>query len=177
MPAEPTNTARAFFDYTVGGEPHSLMVRFVNDAAAVAGVGSFHAVLAANVAAFGDNVLWTGARIANQGTNVTNPVSWDLIEGTDTPIDAWDFPLFVSFYGRSADGTKARWYFYGVRMANPPGDYRIDGESFPDVTALLTDFQDWADEANVVTIGATPPVIANYANVGYNAYHQRKARA
>lgn len=174
---DPTNTARMFLDYTVGGAPRSVTLRFSNGDNARSKLGNVHSFIDSQSAAFGNNVVFSGARLAGKGSNVTVPLDWVAIDGTaPAAIENPNKTLFASIVGRDDTGHKVRWFWYGLFFGAPPADYRIDGESFPLVTGFFVDFQAFVAANSVLTINLLPPTINDYVNVGYNAYHQRQAR-
>jgi hypothetical protein len=106
---DPSNTARYFYDYSIGGDNHSMLVRVTED------VGLSDAALA--IDAFltaiepGCNEFVTvGLRFAALGSNITNPVDSDPIQATygSGVMPVINRPLQVTFTGRSGDGHKAR---------------------------------------------------------------------
>lgn len=178
MPALiPENTARLYLDYVVAAQRHTLIVRYTSGIIAASAADIWRTMLLANDAAFGSNVEFDGARVSELGTNVTNPIPWDIVEFVGTAVAAVDAPRFVSFVGRDTQGLRVRYYLYGINFDTlEPADYRLTGEELPVLAALQNDFYDVLTETGAVTIGNNLPVMKSYANVGYSAYYQRKAR-
>lgn len=176
-PLNPANSARLYLDYTLGGQDHTVIVRYDSASIAAGAADIFRAVLLANDAAFGSNVEFVGARVSELNVNVTNPLPWDPVEFVGTAIAAQDYPRFVSLVGRDAQGYRVRYYFYGINFDTlEPTDYRLTGEELPVWSSFMTDWLDAMEETGATTIAGFTPVMKSYANVGYNAYYQRKAR-
>jgi len=176
-PINPNNTARLYLDYVAATKRHTLVIRYTTGIIAAAAADIWRQVLLANEAAFGSNVEFDGARVSELGSNVTNPLPWDIVEFVGTAVPTVDAPRFVSLVGRDPQGYRVRYYFYGVNFDTlEPADYRLTGEELPVWDAFQTDFLDAMTETSAVTIAGNLPVMKNYANVGYNAYYQRKAR-
>lgn len=176
-PISPSGTARLYLDYTVGGNPHSVIFRYGSNDGPAAAAPIFQAILEANDAAFGVNVQFIGARVAFTGTNVTNPLPFTPTGFVGTAIPGAQYPRYVSWVGRTSEGRRVRYYFYGMNLDGYlPPDYRLTGEEVPVVSSFQADLFDFIAETNVVAIDSNPAVMKNYANVGFNAYHQREAR-
>lgn len=176
-PINPDNTARLYLDYTVGPQAHTLIVRYTTGIIAASAADIWRTMLLANEAAFGSNVEFTGARVSEIGTNVTNPLPWDLVEFVGTAVAPVDYPRFVSFVGRDPQGYRVRYFLYGINFDTlEPADYRLTGEELPVLAALQNDFYDVMTETSATTIAGNLPVMKPYANVGYSAYYQRQAR-
>lgn len=177
-PLPPSNTARGFIDYTVAGQARSLQLRGFNSDAVAGIVATFRTLLLAHQASFYNNVVFTGARAAAAGTNVTNPLPWTSLTGTHTQsLPLRGTPQFISHQGRSPDGRRVDFELYGFNAGvDTPDDYRFTGEESPAVSAFRSDFLDFIEETGVRTISNQPPVMKTYTNFGVNAYHQRKLR-
>lgn len=177
-PIDPAGTARLYLDYTLGGQGHTVIFRFGDNGLPALAAPVFATLLAANPAAFGSNVEFVGARQSFSGSNVTNPLPWDVVEFVGTAVAAVDAPRFVSWVGRTSEGRRVRYYFYGMNLdSSEPADYRLTGEEVPVVAAFQDDLYSFLEELNVVAIDSNPAVMKPYANVGYSAYYQRKARS
>jgi len=176
---DPSVTARLWLDYTYKGTPHSVQLRYATAAEAIVAAPVWLAALTANAAAFYIGTEFTGARVANPGTNVSNDLpGWTGTGGTQTPNgdDALD-GVTLGFVGRSTDGHKVRYFWYGAYLQSGlPSDFRYNSAEAPLMTAFLADFVDVAVETGLVTIGGLPPVMKGYVNGRVNGYYQSKAR-
>lgn len=174
----PSATARLYIDYTVRGFARSLQFRFATGSAAAAAAGSFRELLVSRQNYFYTSTSFNAARVSEAGSNVTNPVTFASLTGTGTGAQAiYDTPRFSSQVGRSANGSKVRYYIYGLQPSSEvPNDYRVSGEEDAHITTYWGDVADWLAELGAVTAGGQVPVLAGYINVGYNAYHQRALR-
>lgn len=174
----PTATARLWIDYTVNTKARSAQFRFASASEAASAAATFRTLLAAQTARFYTSTVFTGARVAEVGTNVSNPVAFSSVTGTGTGTQAlYDTPRFSTQVGRSAGGSKVRYFMYGIKPSNElPDDYRITGEEDASITTWWSEEASWIEEMNVVCADGLPPVLAGYLNVGMSAYHQRQLR-
>lgn len=174
----PDSTARLWVDYTHRGLAHSIMLRFPTGSQAAAAAGVFRQVIAANTGAFYSGTQFTGARVAEVGTNVSNPIPFQTISGTQEGSGPPEFAgLSYGLVGRDTDGHKARWFFFGAYSGVAlPADFRHQFGESPRLDDLAADFRDFADEVGLTTVGGQAPVIASYWNVRLNGYRQRTAR-
>lgn len=172
-PVNPNNTDRYFFDYDADGRPHTVMMRTlatIDPVEAVAGFAGFVAALSPLMCAS----TLTGARFAEQGSNVTNPVSigGGVSWGAGGQNDTLE-PAFISFVGRDNLGRRARVFMYGVLGVNQ-ADYRLTFPESDEVIDVVGYLSSAAGIFLTITLGV--PVWKNYANLGFNAYWQRQAR-
>lgn len=177
-PRSPDATARLWIDYSVAGQARTMQYRFADAATATAAAATLRSALDAVKDRFYTSTIFTGARVAAVGTNVSNPVTFASLSGTgagEQPL--WSTPRFHSTVGRSSDGAKVRWYVYGIKTTSEtPNDYRITAEEDAAVVAVWTELSGWIEETGVLTIGGLVPVQGSYINMGWNAYHQRALR-
>lgn len=174
----PTHTARLWVDYTTAGANHSLQLRYTSESSASAAASTFSAVLAANLGSFRASTVFRGARVAQLGSNVTNPVTFTSRTGTgggsQTTVERvtfWERP------GRSLDGSKVRYFLYGMYPTTAtPGTWRVVAGTDARLDAFWSDFADFAEETGLVTIGLQGPLLHAYYNVGQSAYHIRQQR-
>jgi hypothetical protein len=99
--------------------------------------------------------------------------------GAATVSGSYDANAFMGFQGISSLGNRASLFLYGVKVvpqtgvSNTQDDYRIYGNENADVLAAIS-------ELNLAVINCaidgTNVSWKNYANLGYNAYWQRKSR-
>lgn len=173
------NTARLWLDYTVAGRARSIQFRRPTSLDFANVLSSFRQVLVANITAFYASTVFTAARYAEAGSNVTNPLFFTSLTGTGSGLQAaQDTPRFLSWAGRDASGHKVRYYLYGTKLAEGvPGDYRYTTGESTAVTALKTDLFDFLDELGVCTINGQAPTMNDYTNTGFNSYHQRALRS
>lgn len=173
-PLPPSNTKRYFLDYQVTGIPHTLQMRCASSVNAADARNGFNNFLAAITSAIYE-ITVVGMRVAEQGSNVTNPVAISPaipLYGSGAQPQG-DRPNFIGWVGRSSGGRRARVFLFGYSGFDPP-DYRLQpGESgsADAVVAILnaTPLLWWA-------VDGLKPVYKTYTNYGYNAFWQRKNR-
>lgn len=174
LPALPEdNTKRYFLDYSHAGVNHTLVVRTnnsVSDAAVISQIDAFLTDMAPML----QTIDVVGLRVAVQGSNVTNPISW-----TGSPTFgaaaalAVSRPNFLSFTGRGTDGRKVRITVFG-RNQSPTDNYRVTNAENAAVGDALAQL---AFVTGIfTTISGSQPVWNQYANAGSNAYWQREVR-
>lgn len=171
-------TARLWIDYSYRGQQHSMLFRYATGTAAAAAAAVVRAALEANAAAFYIGTSFEGARVAEPTTNVSNPVPWTPLTGSQGPNgDVAYAGLFYSLAGRDNVGHKTRLFVYGAYsgVALEP-DFRLQPGESSLLDSLRTDLLDVMTETDAVTIAQLPAVYHNYWNVGISAYRQRKAR-
>lgn len=173
----PSNTARYFVDYNIGGgETRSFQVRYaapatVNDARDWCDV--LFAILDARL---GTGWAITGARQAAAGSNVTLPAPAPaaVTPAGGTLVPAL-YPMFLASQGRDAvTGRRAHMGIYGL-VYNTDATYRFQrGED--------TTVDDWLDFIQTPVAGVNISIAGNvvqwydYINLGFNVYHQRNQR-
>lgn len=172
-PLPPSSTKRYFLDYTVGTVQHTVMVRVANNITDAEVIEDLDDFLNA-VVSFLYEIVIVGLRVALDGSNVTNPVTWtgDATYGNGE-ADAAGPLRFFSFHGRSDDGRRTNLTMFGSKIADDT-NFRItpaESETVGTVVALLNGAGN-----NWITISDAPPVWKSYMNVGYNAYWQRHIR-
>lgn len=144
---------------------------FTSESAARASIAGFISVLLPFVYT---TVQFYGLRYASLGSNVSNPIAWSTLVGTAGGVLAQEnYPRYVGWVGRTTGGRRVRLYLYGAASIVTP-DYRLnDGES-----GVADAGMDYLNSSSSVftAIDNLRPVWKNYANQGYNAYHQRKRR-
>ena len=180
MPLEPlpaNSTSRLWVDYDDGVNEHTLLVRFFNGGSTFS-----EAMVAAHnvLSAFGTSLYLigiTGARWADVGDDISTPVTWtgDATYGVD-PMPTLLAPRETRFLGRTPGGRKASWSFYGVKYTTPD-TYRINTGDIAFVAAVLADLATAQSNGNFVGIDNGNPVNYPYANVNFNSYWEKEARA
>jgi hypothetical protein len=122
--------------------------------------------------------VFTGARAQAAGSNFSVPVGAPLdptASGFDQPET--QRPVFISFVGRSALGRRVSITVYGVRLT-PDESWRFERGEITNVDAVITWLQTGNPNQGIapLAIDGTQVVWYPYANVGYNAYYQRRQR-
>lgn len=176
----PNYTGRYRVRYSALGQTHAMTFRVFP------GGGSLDPFVS-GVAAFLDALStirtndWTvlGADYAGVNSDLFLPASPPLVQpGTGGVLLQSARPVFGSYNGRSAGGSKCRVYIYGINQIPTGGaaylyDYRILSTELPSVSAA------------VVALGAIPGHVGidrepaswyPYMNIALNSYYQRKQR-
>jgi len=174
----PSNTARVWIDYNVDGQGHSIQFRVSSISLAGSVVSVFRDFVSANLANFFTETVFSAARAAEEGSNVTNPIDFgSALTGTGGAIPGIYSQVFASIVGRDTAGAKARWYLYGIAdTAAFPDDFRVVLSEERDFATVMSDLRDVIEELSITTVSGGIPVINPYTNIGINAYYQRKAR-
>lgn len=172
----PSNTERWFYDYTVGGNQHSLMMR-VSDPKSASEAGEMLDLFLTAIAGGLATITTVGLRVALAGSNITNNegtvgLSATYGTGTQAGIDA---PLQVTFTGRSNDGHKARVGMFGW-SGQSDESWRMTVLEDADVSAGVTFLQAITSSGFFVSISGEPVVWHPYANIGYNDHWVKEAR-
>lgn len=180
LPVE--STARYFVDYRAQTREHTVMFRYLDtpggsppDAAFIADISAFLSALRPGMPT---DWLILGARYAVTGSNVTNPVTAPTLTGAGAQaVQQGETPAYMGFLGRSVDGRRCRLFILGAGVSPASegsfyGDYRVFGS---EVTWIDTAI-DELDASGVVSISGTEVIWKPYANLGYNAYWQKKTR-
>lgn len=174
----PSNTARLWIDYTLDGQAHSIMLRYATTAEAAANAPNFRALAVANASNFFNEVTFTGARVADPGSNVSNPVIFgEPVTGTGGAIPGIYPIVYADIVGRDTGGHKLRAFLYGIADTSTfPDNFRLSLSADRDFSRVMSDLRDLIEESNAVTIGGSAPVLSTYCNIGLSAYYQRKGR-
>lgn len=172
MPLAPlpaNNTDRAWLRYTANGQQHEIVFRFPS--------ATTQANIVTAVTAFANSIKssllttdsFTALRHQDSGSNLTFPLAWSNIAGTNAgAVDADNTPKFVSMTGRSLNGYRCRLTMF-LPSVTDAQKYRMTGS-----TALQTAVA--AMTTAPVAIDGAAVVWNSYTNVGYNAYWQRQQR-
>ena len=174
-PLPTNNTAVLFVDYSTCLENHTVQMRYASDSSASEAMTALDAFLTGLDVTLNE-VTILGARVRDEGSNVTYPVTWtgDATYGASAGThekSAW----FIDFVGRSIDGRRCRIEMFGAVAAfdGTQHDYRIETDNTTVAAALA------ALEAN----GSAPCSISGlavnwhqYANLGVNAYWRNRIR-
>lgn len=172
----PTNTQRWFYDYTVEGDQHSLMMRSANDitpAEAAEAIDLFLLAIDGELV----EITTVGLRVAEAGSNITNPASPTGLSatygsGSGVIINA---PLQVTFVGRSADGHKARVGIFGWN-GQTDDSWRMTIAENAGVAAEVTNLNSLSAAGLFVSISGEGALWKPYANIGYNDHWVKRAR-
>lgn len=172
----PTNTERWFYDYTVEGDQHSLMMRSadaITPAEAATAIDLFLIQIDSELV----TLTTVGLRVALVGSNITNPADPTGLAGTygsgsGVVINA---PLQVTFVGRSADGHKARVGIFGWN-GQTDDSWRMTSAEVAAVAAEVTNLNSLSTGGLFVSISGAGALWRPYANIGYNDHWIKKAR-
>jgi len=173
-PLPPESTRRYYFDYICDTIPHTVQMRTTETASDIGAFGEFQA-LTNIIAPLFSLCSLTGIRRSDIGSNISYGVLpgsvWTFGTGGQTDVNR---PAFLSFIGRSpSSGRRVRVFFYGL-VGVTQDDYRLTGVE-------STEVQDAVNYLNTIggywiSISGGFAVWKAYANQGFNAYWQRKAR-
>ena len=172
-PLPEDNTARLFLDYEGPYGKRTMQFRssLVGGISAAAGqVESFVNIIRGAITV---ETIFTGLRLAEAGSNVSNPVEWLPIQGTvNNTLAPTEYPRFFAFWGRGNDGRETKLTVYGG-VFSVTADYRLQRVE----QLIIGQAIDYLNStATFTTISGSRPTWKQYANTGYNAYHQRKRR-
>lgn len=171
-----SNTARIYIDYSVGGEDHTLIARFM-------GISSSPALVLSTLAevfAFLSPALFLttiiGARQSFSGSDVTNPIAWpgSPSYGAGTPPDGQQMK-FVTMVGKSADGHRCRYAFFGVTTVIPP-TWRVSLLTAPDLADAFDHIQSAHNNSTLSTISGQRGLFNRYFNIKYFDHEIAKVR-
>jgi len=171
----PNNTPRLWVDYSDGVHDHSLMLRCADEsqfAALMVIADGFLNAISANCY----TLTIIGARTADQGTNVSNAITWT---GSSTYgsgiLLAPHAPFEMRWVGRDTLGHIVTWSLFGVNF-NPPGNFRFLPGDDADIAASISVLEDAVDDGILVTVAGQLPVIKQYVNCQYNSYWENQQR-
>jgi len=173
-PLPHNNTAIYYVDYSVDQREHTTEVRFDGAVSPAAFGASFGGLLTDNIANL-NLITILGVRHQVQGSNVSNPVTTG-IEGNTYGVGVTgpdNVPKFLNFIGRSSGGRRVRLMLFGFKGAI--STWRFTTVENAGVSAGVARMN--AASGLYLAIDAVEPLWYPYANIGYNAYWQRKARA
>ena len=177
VPALPaSNTARYYYDYSVYGEQHVLIVRVgpeVSPSDVSLGLDGFLTEFAAG------SVLITtvGLRFSEAGSNVTNPVDATGLSstygaGSGDPINK---PLQATFTGRDGEGHKNRIGMFGWE-AQTDTQWRYTTSDSSIVLNCVAALEGLGALGIFLTINGQRPLWHPYMNVGYNDHWVKQER-
>jgi len=172
----PSNTERWFYDYTVLGNQHSLMMRSaspISPGEAAEAIDLFLLQIDSELT----TITTVGLRVALEGSNITNPASPTGLaatygSGSGSDINA---PLQVTFTGRSADGHKARVGIFGWN-AQTDTSWRMTPAEVAAVGDEVTNLNSLSAAGLFCSISGEGALWHPYANIGYNDHWVKEAR-
>ena len=175
-PLPANNTARFYFDYSVSGIGHTLIMRVEDSATAVEASAAWDQLIGNVGDGFFASEL-TGMRYQAKNLDFSIPA---IFSGTETSWGSSDggdvnTPAFAGMAGRGGDGRKVTWHLFGYKQIPSVGDYRFNVAGVSGWEDQYNDLQ--ASEGVWLTVGGTQPTWHAYVNVGYNSYWQRKERS
>jgi len=174
-PLPSNNTGVLFIDYETCGINHTLQARFdgvqsFNDSMAL--LDGF--LTALDPAMYQINIL--GARVRDQGGNVTYPVTWTgAASYGNAPGPKQAGAWYFDFIGRSIGGRRCRIEVFGAPVvADETGeDYRLPAATSY-IGAALAALE--SDGGAVCAIDGDAVNWHQYANTGVNAYWRNRIR-
>jgi len=168
-------TPRLFLDYTVGGEDHTLQVRYPDggsQGAAVSTLVEMMAFLDAGLYATTINSL----QFSVAESDVRNPITWpgDASYGAGSPSAGQEMKFF-SVTGKDSGGHRCRLEVFGIIQAIP-STWRL-------ALGINTSMDDWFEhvraaylDGTFVSIAGDPVVWNLYYNFKYADHEIGKAR-
>ena len=153
---------------------HETMFRFADGVTVVDAIASIADVLTAGTGLVYDSQTWTSARHSAAGSDISFPVAWTPIPGTNGSAESdVNKPFFLTWVGRSTGGRRVTWTIGGAAYVGDTNFRIVEGEN-PGVDAVIDALR--VMEPPAVAIDGLDPLIYPYANCGFNAYFQRKQR-
>lgn len=173
-PLPPQSTLRYFLDYNGPMGERSVQFRFGAIADDQTAIDYINALLVAVRPLIYSSVSFYRLRRASDESVFSFPVPWLAVSGAAAgTLQAQDYPVFMSFVGRSSGGRRVRKTFYGVTF-RPDDNYRIqraENVNIDNAIGVLLD-----TPPSEVAIDSSPVIWNEYVNTGFNAYYQRQAR-
>lgn len=170
------NTHRFFLDYQVGGDKHTLSVRyggtFADYTAAMSMVSDILDELDSSM--YLTTVL--AARRQASGTDVSLPVAWSGSSsyGADAMPNERR-PYETRWLGRSNDGRRTSFSLYGLKTALSAG-FRLTTAASAEIAAVDAILAAAALAGTWVTISGNPPEPYPYVDINFNSYWEGEAR-
>jgi len=174
LPAD--NTDRWFYDYSVGGFQHTMLVRTTGGQLAGDVIPHIDEFLT-NLGAYLAEITTVGLRLAVQGSSVTNSVSTAGLNttygtGAQGAIYA---PVQTTFTGRDVSGHKGRVGIFGAVTLND-STYRITVAENTLIADAIGALEDAAVDGVFCSINANRLLWHQYANVGLNDHNVKALR-
>ena len=164
-PLNPNNTPRLFVNYTVGGEDHTQMVRYLPSGSQSAAVDTL-----VEMWAFLDASLYlctiTSLQYSIAGSNVRIPLVWpgDPSYGSGAPSAGQEMKFF-SVVGKDNSGRRVRLEQFGIIQA-VPSTWRL-------LIGVNSDMDDWFGHVRAAYAATTFCTIGE-DNAYFNAYYNFK---
>lgn len=177
MAALPSNNTGVFYlDYSAGGEDHTLQIRFGDASSPGEAMTVAHNLLTALDA--GLTLLTVrGARVRDQGSNVSYAVTWTGDASYGGSAGAHEkAAYYIDFVGRSLGGRRVRIAVFGMGDAFDATnhDYRYTAAESEIVANAIEQLE--AGSAVPVAVDGDVAAWHQYANVGVNAYWRNRIR-
>lgn len=175
-PLPESNTKRFWLVYTFGPYTHRLLFRATTDYPTTDARTLLHSVFDGSQAAFYSNCDFTGMEVAEEGSDIRNPVSgWVTISGSNAigPASGRDLVVSCSARGRSVTGRKVKWLFFGMVPESSP-DFQFVPTTGGVIEGIITFLGGQPDFA--LTIDGTKPVMKGDMLVDYNDHWEQEAR-
>lgn len=177
------NTGRVRMTYSTFGRQHKLQNRFQGDSTIERDAAVAVMVNVLNAAAPIRRADWAvlSWEWAKEGDTFFLPFSPILTvdDGAVAAVAGQDANVFISFQAISTQGNRGSFSLFGLGIIPQTTsgnaalrDYRIVRGEDANVDAVLDELQ----AATTIGIDNNPLIWRDYANIGYNAYWQRKSR-
>jgi len=174
-PLNPSNTPRLYLTYTVGGEQHVQLYRYLPSGSQGTAISTI-----VELYAFLDSELYTttidSLQYSIEGSNVRIPLTWpgDPTYGTGTPTAGQEMK-FVSVVGKGPDGHRVRLEQWGLTEAIPV-KWRLGLGINPAMDDWFEHLQAAYTAGTFVTIGEQVAFFNQYYNFKYADDGITKAR-
>lgn len=179
MPLTPlpaSNTKRYFIRWVAGPYTHHTQIRVQDSIDNATALAAFQNDLNILLPALGDNVIIDGLEVAENGSDIRNPVTgWSTLTGSaGGNISGQDFARSFSMRGRSASGRKVKILLWGFAHAHQD-DFEL---ALANQTAAESDFQAQVQARSncyLAIDGSSPDWRTNYLE-DYNDHWVGEAR-
>jgi hypothetical protein len=173
-PLPSNSTGVLYLDYSVGGEGHTVQLRYNSGSSAVDAMGVLDEFLTALSTGIRE-ITVEGARVRDAGASITLPITWTGEDHYGTgDAEHSGSAVYVDFIGRSAGGRRARLSMFGGAVIEDgvEFDYRLPA------TGVYGAARDVLDSAGDILCAIDEEAIVwySYVNVGINAYWRNKIR-
>jgi len=173
-PLPHNNTDLVIVDYSQGPRNHSFEVRVDT----LSEIEAIETVIGAFLVAVGGLVgaaEITAVRGQAAGSNISLPFPISSLVGTTFGVGTTNnetVPFFLNFVGRSTGGRRVSLALFG--KSGSLSDYRLTSSEETEIAAAVAILN--GSEGTFLAIDDLPAIWYPYANVGVNAYWQRKQR-
>lgn len=177
MPLPPlpdNNTDRSWLQYTMMGTQHELCLRWPNATTQATVIAQNTALANALKPYMSTADSFTGLRHSDGGSNLSFPLAWTSIVGTNsgTP-ETDDESKFMALSGRSLGGYRCKTTFFTPFIGDVRG-YRVAVGIDSACDALYNGIL--ALTPDPVSKDGQSVIWNAYINIGYNSYWQRQLR-